>query len=104
MKTVATYLQRKLIDEILSKRLHAIEGTSLFRYEEGWDDERVAKEINPQLTSSATTYVRNAVYGKLQKTRRVQVGTVTKVRVERLEYQLVLLLDWMQAYGGVPQA
>ena len=108
----ATFTEKLAIKALLDERLHPVEGTEtgtgayLFRYEEGWNDEVVAKTVREALSANITAKIRNECFGKLhnQGKKSGQVSGSTKARVEMLEAKLELLIDWMQAYGGLPQA
>ena len=94
----ATFPEKLAIKALLDERLHPVEGTDKFRYEDGWDDERVAKWVREALSGNVTANIRHECFGKLhnygKKSDRANTGL--KLRVERLESQLELLLDWMQ--------
>ncbi len=73
----ATFTEKLAIKTLLDERLHPVDGTvpELFRYEEGWNDERVAHHINPLLGSNHTAKIRCECFGKLygkQPTKRVK--------------------------------
>jgi len=89
----ATFTEKLQIKEILDQRLHSIEGTDMFRYEEGWSDLRVGQEVNKRLTDAPAAYIRSECFGKL---KRASYGTSNKaheLRVTALEHQLRRLMD-----------
>ena len=99
-KTISATLTEKIaIMEILHERLHAVEGTDLFRYEDGWSDEMVAIEVNIDLNANHASKVRAELFGKLFKqSRPTIVSRRLADRVTVLEGQFQRLLDW--SLGG----
>ena len=79
--------------ELLKQRLHPVEGTDKFRYEEGWDDEVVAKTVNTRLEANATAFVRkeSKQFGLLIRQSSASSAT-TKTRVTALEEKLNRLI------------
>ena len=100
----ATFTEKLAIKALLDERLHPVEGTDKFRYEDGWSDESIAKAVREALSANITAKIRNECFGKLHNCGKKsgQTSSSIKLRVERLESQLVYLLDWMQHYGGLP--
>ena len=94
----ATFPEKLAIKALLDERLHPVEGTGLFRYEDGWNDEVVAKTVREALNISVAAKIRTDCFGKLHNCGKKSgtPKTIVKLRVERLESQLELLLDWMQ--------
>ncbi len=99
----ATFLEKLAIKAMLDERLHPVDGTELFRYEEGWNDGVTAHYINPTLSGNITAKIRNECFGKLHgKTPMKRVKLEERVRL--LESQLKLTLDWMQSFAVLTQA
>ena len=90
-KTVsATYKQKKAIDEALNTYFHPIENSDLYRYEDGWDDERIAKSVDESLNRNHVFPIRLEVYGKIQRTESGRVSN----RLIAVEKQLRRLITY----------
>ena len=90
----ATFVEKLAIKALLDERLHAVEGTDKFRYEDGWDDERVAKWVRDALSGKITAKIRNECFGKLHNCGKKsgRATTSLKVRLAVLEEQLKRLI------------
>ena len=103
----ATFPEKLAIKALLDERLHPVEATDHFRYEDGWSDEVVAKTVREALSANVAAKVRNECFGKLHnhgRTARSIVRAGTKARLERLEKRFERHLDWEQSLGGLTNA
>ncbi len=93
----ATFPEKLAIKALLDERLHPVEGTELFRYEDGWNDEVVAKTAHERLAGNIVAKIRTECFGKLFNHGRTpgRVNASLKVRVALLEGQLERLIDWV---------
>ena len=91
----ATFAEKMDIHEILSDRLHSIEGSNLFRYEEGWSDLRVSQVVRSNLTASPTAKIRKDMFGQLMYAQGGRTKSEHEKRITALENQLRRLIDWM---------
>ena len=107
----ATFTEKLAIKVLLDERLHPVEGTDRFRYEDGWSDGIVAYEVRKDslpakeaLSGNVTAKIRNECFGKLHNYGK-KLGAPSssvKLRVEVLEERLYRLLNWMTLHGGLP--
>ena len=94
----ATYKQKKAIDEALNTYLHPIENTDMYRYEDGWNDERIAKSIDESLNKNHVLPLRLEIYGKMQRTEygknQYSMGGQVSNRLMKIEKQLRRLIQY----------
>ncbi len=94
----ATYKQKKAIDEALNTYLHLIEDTNLYRYEDGWDDERIAIFVDENLNKNHVLPIRLEIYGKIQRINygknQYSIGGQVSVRLIVIEKQLRRLIQY----------
>ncbi len=98
-KIHATLAEKLAVNLILAERLHPIEGSDLFRYEEGWTDYRIAQEVHPRLGSNNVRGVRLEMFGPLQRTFSPTTPNALEARVTLLENQLRRILDVHRKLG-----
>jgi hypothetical protein len=85
----STLAEKMAIKELLDQYLHPIENTKFFRYEDSWNDQRIAGEINPALTFTHAKFVRLQMFGSLKKQGRGKSNSPRlKGRVDVLETQI----------------
>jgi hypothetical protein len=63
----ANYIEQRKMEEILRNVLIKTEKEGVWVYKDGWDDMRVAKEVNKDFTDSHSFTVRKAMFGSLYK-------------------------------------
>ncbi len=95
----ATFTEKVGILEMLKERLHAVGETELFRYEDGWSDERIAQTVELTLPANITAKVRVECFGLLYKSggspsagKRLRLN----YRVTATENQIRRILDWLE--------
>ena len=92
----ATFSQKQEMYNTLTERLHSVEDTDLVRYEEGWHDERIAKEVDPKFSESIAARIRMECFGKLQG--KIYKGRLNnpahEERISKLENQFRRYLKW----------
>ena len=92
----ATFTEKLEIKALLDERLHPVEGTNLFRYEDGWNDDIVAKTVRLALSDTIAAKIRNECFGKLHNYGKKpgKPSTGLKARVAQLEERLQRLADF----------
>ena len=94
----ATYKQKKAIDEALNTYYHSIEDTDFYRYEDGWNDECIAKSVNENLNKNHVLPIRLEMYGKMQRSEygKNQFSTSGSIslRLKTLEDQFKRLIEY----------
>ena len=90
---MATFAEKMKIHEILIERLHPVEGTDLFRYEDGWSDLRVSQTVRDTLTGSPAATVRKEVFGQLMYAQGGSPRREHERRITALENQLRRLMS-----------
>lgn len=66
-RIVSSARDKYRIFELLRGHLKPIPNTEFYVYDEGWDDERVAKEVNPKLTAGHVIRLRLNAIGELRQ-------------------------------------
>ena len=86
--------------ELLKERLHTVGETGLFRYEDGWSDERIAQTVELTLPANVAAKVRVECFGLLYKSggspsagKRLRLN----YRVTATENQIRRILDWLES-------
>ncbi len=94
----ATFLEKLAIKALLDERLHAVEGTDMFRYEEGWNDEVVAKTVREELSDNIAAKIRTECFGKLHNHGRKLAAPSggLKLRITVLEDRFQRALSCMK--------
>lgn len=62
----ATLAEQFKIYEMLQRVLYKPEGSEFYVYKDGWDDEAVARTVNPAFSRRHTAFVRNTKFGALK--------------------------------------
>jgi len=89
----STLKEKLAMVELYEKYLHPIKDTEFFRFEDGWDDKRIAKEVNPNFGVSHARFVRIELHGIVKKQAKPKVLTPRlKERIEILEAQVEKLI------------
>ena len=94
---VASYTDKTKIHELLTKYLHPIENTEFYRYEDGWNDERIAAIVNSKFGFHHAQTVRMEVFGKLKNRGNIllyKTGGTLSVRMEAVEKQIRKLVAY----------
>jgi hypothetical protein len=79
----ANYIEQRKMEEILRNVLVKTDKEGVWLYKDGWDDNRVAKEVNKEFTESHVHTVRRAMFGSLYR-GEVEVGSKFHDIVRRL--------------------
>ncbi len=112
-KTISANLTEQIaIRDVLAERLHLVEGQfdhkdrQIYRYEDGWSDEMVAKAVDERLGQSHGYYVRMSQFGPIKRRQMPRLvalderfQAVTK-RITIVEHQLRRMIK----YFGVTNA
>jgi hypothetical protein len=77
--------------ELLRAHVNAIPGTDLVAYEDGWSDDRVAREIGGRMTGDHVGRARREALGELNAHPGKGAGVAT--RLQRLELAFNALCD-----------
>lgn len=94
---VSSYTEKRKMHDLLNEHLHQIGDSEFYRYEENWNDERVAISINPKFSSWHTQALRIEIFGKLKARGNVllyKVGGTSRKRIAILEEQLRRLIEY----------
>lgn len=106
MKKTLTLKDRVAICAILTKHLRPLGETGKFAYSDGWNDERVLKEVGKG-SLIAVRRIRKQLFGSLGEYQtgrpraRRSGGSTVMNRLNKLELQLMELeekLDWLETY------
>lgn len=94
----ATTVEIIKINDLLKKHLSPCEavdpeGHPLFKYAVDWGDERVAKEIAPDITSNMVMHVRRDMYGQLIGNDK---RDALAQRIDRIDARTRQLEEWIQ--------
>ncbi len=90
----STLTEKLAMKELLDLHLIRVEGTDFFHYEPNWNDNRIATEVNPLLTTFHAKYVRIQMFGQIQKKGRPKGGKkpLLKARMDLWETRFSKLL------------
>ncbi len=96
----ATFPEKVGVLEMLKERLHTVGETGFFRYEDGWNDERISQTVELTLPANVTAKIRVECFGLLYKSG----GSPSKGKRLRLNYrvtatenQIRRILDWLES-------
>ena len=93
----SSYIDKRAIHELLNKYLHPIENSDKYRYEDTWNDERIAKSVNPEFGAWHAQRVRTEVFGQLVA-RGVSINPGKRntllLRITTLENQVRRLITY----------
>ena len=95
----ATFTEKVSILELLKERLHTVGETGLFRYEDGWSDERIAQTVELTLPDNVAAKVRVECFGLLHRVGgSPSAGKRLRLmyRVTATENQIRRTLDWLE--------
>lgn len=98
-KILMTYPEVVAVGELLKKHCHKVEGTDVWAYEEGWNDERVAQTVHPRLTPHNVDGLRVKLLGRLYSKRSDAVER--DPRVDRLVENFDKLLHQLANEGVI---
>lgn len=87
-REMASYMDKKHMDELLTEHLCSIEGSEFFEYKNGWDDSRIAREANQRLSPASAASLRRTLFGELRKSNPHASAQRLSKRVIDLECQL----------------
>lgn len=91
-KRVMNQVETVKMADIMKQHIRVV-GDGMCDYEEGWDDERVAKETSPDLGSNHSSNLRLNLFGKLAQQVASAPQDARIVALEAKVAQLCLLLD-----------
>ncbi len=91
----ASYTDKTKMHELMSKYLHPVTGTDYYRYEDTWNDDRIAKSINKNFSKWHVQTLRVEVFGKLKargQSANLSKGRASATRITALENQIRRLI------------
>ena len=93
----ASYVDKTHMHKLLNQYLHPIENTDKFRYEDGWDDEKIAKAVDPRFSAHHAQRIRMEVFGaikrKIDYTKNLTRSSLTE-KIISLENQIRRLIEY----------
>ena len=90
--TSSTLVEKIAMQKLYQKHLLPNDEGNSFYFEGGWDDNRIAKAVNPNLTSSHARYVRTELFGVVKpmpKPKSVRLKLLERIEVLETQVQAI---------------